>query len=213
MSQVGQDLLSVPFAEMVSNLAIAIADSQVKLDRASIDIAKLMGDKEKAPVYLPNITVDKTGQLMDEETPDIVTSMIGAGFQPTFYQFTDTIIEVKMAITMHREQNYERTRKGNERRYSWSRGSFRAYSTPVDAKYSSKYSYHVEGSSLLRTKITPTPPNPFMQRILDMKADAVRLSFELQIKQAELALEEQKKQMEEAIEAEEEKQTATPLAE
>lgn len=208
---VAQDLLDVPFPEMVSKLAVAIAQSQFKLDMACIEIAKIMGDKKVAPVYLPNIKLDASGTLASDENNEIVTSMIGAGFQPTFYQFTDTIIEIKMAIKMQLDTSYERKTSGTQTTVSgrwWSGGSnYVVTSTPVDAKYASKYSYQVEGSSLLRTKITPVPPNQFMQKLLDMKATAIRMEFELEMKKQELLIEAQKKKTDDAVKAEESKPT------
>ena len=88
---IGQQLLNVPFPEMVYNLASSIAKSQANLDRESIEILKIMGDKENAVVNLPAIKLDGSGALTEDEE-SIPTSMIGAGFQPTFYQFTDTLI-------------------------------------------------------------------------------------------------------------------------
>ncbi len=77
MANVGQDLLNVPFAEMVVKLASAIAEGQYKLDQVSCEIAKFMGDKNKATVYLPDLT-DDTGEK------EIETSLIGAGFNQHF---------------------------------------------------------------------------------------------------------------------------------
>ena len=209
MSRVGQELLNVPFDDMVSKLAIAIAEGQLRLDAASMEITKAMGDAEENPVSLPNILVDENGDLISEDDPQITTSMIGAGFQPTFYQFTDTIIEVRMAITMERTIEYSRKTKGTRKTYSRSRNWFysntRVTATPVDAKYDSTYSYHVEGSSLLRTKITPVPPNQFMQKILDMKAEAIRLSFELKMQEAEQALNKKRDEIDKELVAAEEK--------
>lgn len=182
MANVGQDLLNVPFAEMVVKLASAIAEGQYKLDQVSCEIAKFMGDKNKATVYLPDLT-DETGER------EIETSLIGAGFQPTFYQFTDTIIEVKMAISMN---------KTTDKSVSASaKGGWGAFSASVNASYSSKYSYSVEGSSLLRTKITPLPPNPFMERILDMRAELEQLKMEKEfLKDAEKKVEEEREKLE-----------------
>ncbi len=56
MPDVGQELLNVPFPEMVLKLASAIAEGQYKLDMVSCKIAKFMGDKKQAPVYLPDLT-------------------------------------------------------------------------------------------------------------------------------------------------------------
>lgn len=188
---VGQELLNVPFPEMVYKLASAIARSQANLDRESIEILKIMGDKEIAPVFLPTVKIEE-GELVEDE---IETSMIGAGFQPTFYQFAETIIEVKMAITMSRESEYERKTKGNvttkrttSRWWGLSKKSV-VTTTPIDATYSSKYNYTQEGSSLLRTRLVPVPPNPIIQRQLDLRSQAMQMEFELQMKALELAIE------------------------
>jgi len=224
MPSVGQDLLNVPFPEMVSKLAIAIAQSQFNLDKNSIEILRIMGSKEDAPVYIPNFSV-KAGTFDLEKNPDgvpietvdseIETSMIGAGFQPTFYQFAETIIEVKMAITMTRENEYESTTKGERKIVTKSGSWWRGYkttvvTTPVNAKYSSKYNYSVEGSSLLRTRLVPMPPNSYMQRLLDMKAQAMQMVKELELKKIELAIEIERAKTAKKIEAiSQDAQTAT----
>ncbi|MBR1930513.1 MAG: hypothetical protein IJ833_03425 [Lachnospiraceae bacterium] len=154
MADVGQELLNVPFPEMVVKLASAIAEGQYQLDLVSCEIAKLMSTNK---VTLPSLT---------EADGEYETTMLGAGFQPTFYQFTDTIIEVKMAISMS---------KTTEKSVSASaKAKFGCFSASVNASYSSKYSYSVEGSSLLRTKITPVPPNSFLQNYLDLKSELMQ---------------------------------------
>jgi len=169
MTNVGQELLNVPFPEMVVQLASAIAEGQLKLDLVSCQIAKIMGDSKKAKVEIPDVTKD------DDST--ITTSLIGAGFQPTFYQFTDTIIEVKMAIT---------TATSTEKSISTSaKGGFACFSASVNASYSSKYSYEASGSSLLRTRITPVPPSTFLQRLLEIRAQIIQAETEIKIKEAE----------------------------
>lgn len=106
-------------------------------------------------------------------------SMMELGFTPTFYQFVDTIIEVKIAIRMTRERAYERTvsnasrdlqrrsgRSGSAgltwplgvRKSNTYRSNSSVQTTQVDATYSQKYSYTAEGASLLRTKMVPVPP-------------------------------------------------------
>ena len=211
---VGNDLLNVPFPEMVSSLALAIAQSQFNLDKNSIEILKIMGDKEEATVSIPNFTIKNEAKFELEkdadghpvETEEIETSMIGAGFQPTFYQFAETIIEVKMSITLTREREYENKTKGERktvtRRGTWWRGyRTTVTTTPVDARYSSKYNYTAEGASLLRTRLVPMPPNSYVQRLLDMKAEAMRTGMELQLKKVELAIELEKAKNADAIRA------------
>jgi hypothetical protein len=93
-------------------------------------------------------------------------SMMELGFTPTFYQFVDTIIEVKISIKYTQEgessisvSNNNKTKERNMQ-FGLARAKRgRSISTSqVNASYSQKYSYSAEGSSLLRTKLVPIPP-------------------------------------------------------
>ena len=107
-------------------------------------------------------------------------SMLELGFGPTFYQFVDTIIEVKIAIKITRESSFSRTRtnrtsdvsSGAKRKRSFfGRSNTSSYernvaTSQVDATYANKYSYSAEGASILRTKIMPVPlPTALEDRI------------------------------------------------
>jgi len=160
MSSVGHDLLNVPFGDMVMQLASAIAEGQHKLDLVSIELAKIMGDVTKAHIQLPKISGDDFAGTEN-------LSLIAAGFIPTFYQFVDTILEVKIAITMSRTRKFQ---IGVKARVGWA-----CFSASVNAKYSSKYSYSAEGSSLIRTKIVPIPVPKVLE---DRLREIVRLQGE-----------------------------------
>lgn len=146
---VGQELLNVPFPQMVIRLGMAIADAQVALDQSSIDtLLELVSDENKIKVPI---------QLKEKEDGTFVPveatmTLLQFGIMPTFYQFSESIIEVKMAITMARSTEKEGRVK--------SRVGFWIWSTSVNAKYSQSFSYKVEGSSLLRTTLVPVPPPP-----------------------------------------------------
>ena len=132
-------------------------------------------------------------------------SMMELGFTPTFYQFVDTIIEVKIAIRMTRTREFTRTTSNAtseveaERERGGSAGiSFRrplgvrgstthksnqsVQTTQVDATYSSKYSYSAEGASLLRTKLVPVPPpailNERIRGFMEVEEEARRRRLE-----------------------------------
>jgi hypothetical protein len=129
-------------------------------------------------------------------------SMLELGFSPTFYQFVDTIIEVKIAIKITRsiETSRRRTDTANQssNRSSRSAGigfgggmlgvrsgaanSSQATTSQVDATYSAKYGYSAEGSSLLRTKLVPLPPPPILEerirRLLDEEGERRRKALE-----------------------------------
>lgn len=180
---IGQQLLDVPFGEMISSLGLAIAEAQHKLDTNSMDILRQMGEKET--VSLPFCRVNYDGNDLTISDEEIPTSMIGAGFQPTFYQFAETIIEVKIAITMSYDieksvsVGSEMNSKAKYKKKTVSR------TTTVDASYSSKYNYSAEGSSLLRTRLVPVPPNSVISQMLELRATAMQMDFELKRAQIE----------------------------
>jgi hypothetical protein len=126
--------------------------------------------------------VDETGALLfpvDElVTVPARVSMMELGFAPTFYQFVDTIIEVKISITYSQEmsRSTSRTIANTNKQQSFSRGfSFKrgarasigtsktVNTAQVNSTYASKYSYEAEGSSLMRTKLVPIPPPAILE--------------------------------------------------
>jgi len=197
---VGQELLNVPMGDMIRSIALAIADAQWALDKSSMVVTELMSGQR----LLRDL---ETGELMDAAgkrtgTPTIVDSriyfgyvydenrnrvptkmsMMELGFVPTFYQFVDTIIEVRIAVTMQgtteATSSAARTSTDVENRSaftyqysgSWwygggvstSRGAT-VTTSQVNAGYANRYNYSVEGASLLRTKLVPVPPPPVLE--------------------------------------------------
>ena len=201
---IGQQLFNVPMGDMIRQMAFAIADAQLELDESSVRVAELMSgqrplrdaegnlvDAEGKPTDAPEY-VD-TRVFFGHETVDGAekptrVSMMELGFTPTFYQFIDTIIEVKIAIRISSETSRKVVNKGTQtrvevdsRKRSFMFGSqtdtrVAVTTTPVDATYSSKYSYSAEGSSFLRTKLVPVPPPPVredrIRRLMDAQAAA-----------------------------------------
>lgn len=179
---IGQDLLNVPMGDMIRQMAFAIADAQFELDESSFRVAEMMSGE----VTLRN--ADGTVQ-MEQGKPVIREtlvkfggedlSMMELGFTPNFYQFIDTIIEVKIAIKITQSTEEARTQKGQITRVDTTRRGWLfapttqtvITTTPVDATYTSKYNYSAEGASLLRTKLVPVPPPAILQ-------DRIRALFE-----------------------------------
>jgi len=198
---VGQELLNVPMGDMIRSMALAIADAQWSLDKASMVVAELMSGFRLLRNLETGQLLDKSGQpLQPKAAPEFVdsrvffghshgkndnreadkVSMMELGFVPNFYQFVETVIEVRIAIKM--TGSTEETRSQTETRSSntttatthgiahwwYSRdlstsNSSVAYAASVDAGYANKYSYSVDGSSLLRTKLVPVPPPAILQ--------------------------------------------------
>jgi hypothetical protein len=162
---IGQELLNVPMGDMIRQMAFAIADAQVQLDEASLRVAEMMSgqridrDANGAATGTP---VDTRILFHGEKL-----SMMELGFAPTFYQFIDTVIEVKIAVKISSEIASSTQVKGERKTAALTFGNGRInYSvttTPIDATYSTKYNFSSEGSSLLRTKLQPIPPPSILE--------------------------------------------------
>ncbi|WP_302142320.1 hypothetical protein [Halomonas alkalicola] len=165
---VGQDLLNVPFPEMVKSMGVGIAEAQYELDLTSLKIARLMAG------YAPE--ADEEGGGVTSERPNLIHigdgsptgySLLELGFTPTFYQFVDTLIEVKMSISMATESETRRSSAQVNASASGKVGFLSASAkmkvSTVSASYSSKYQYSAEGSSLMRTKLVTVPPPAILE--------------------------------------------------
>jgi hypothetical protein len=157
-NQVGQELLNVPFPEMVQKLALGIANAQTKLDMNSTAVAKFMAEEK---IKLPSIK---------DPAKTVEFPLIAMGFFPGYYQFAESIVEVKMAITMATSSEFK---LGVEAKVGWG-----PFSASVNASYSQKYDYKVEGSSLLRVRIVPTPPPAILQEYMEALTKKMSASLE-----------------------------------
>ncbi len=167
MASIGTQLLDVPFGDMVRSLAMAIAEAQFELDRTGVRMTQMMAgedfpsgevDEDGDDIMTPGVTVDFGGEQL---------SMLQLGFTPTFYQFVDTIIEVKISINMSTEVSTSRTSttKSASAKFGFLpfAGGVKATATSVSASFASKYNYSAEGSSLIRTKLAPVPPPAILE--------------------------------------------------
>lgn len=173
---VGQDLLNVPFPQMIFSMAQAIAKGQLALDKSSIETLKVLAATKFD--WLPEITevlyprqipittghpgtqsVTVTGVGVDVEPAQFQKlTLLQAGLNPTFYQFTDSIIEVKMSISQTTSsENSLDVGVDVSATADFFFGSA-TISSHVNYHTANKYSYSVEGSSLLRTELKPAPP-------------------------------------------------------
>lgn len=201
---IGQELLDVPFPDMIFKMANAIAQSQRKLDKASLDTARALA-KAKVKV-IPDIyeivEKKKIADMLDagntlptgvgdtdtiavrtETAKAIDMTLMQAGLLPTFYQFTESLIEVKISIS-HRSSSsrefeagadFEITTEAEAHGGLFGFGASASVSTTfashVNYKSSSTYDYSAEGSSLLRTTLKPVPAPPrIIPRIVTVDA-------------------------------------------
>lgn len=176
---VATELENAPFAEIIKTVGIGIAEAQYELDLVSVKIARMMAGYMPDPDAddgSPSSTPTERNSLInigDGNTQGY--SLLELGFTPTFYQFVDTLIEVKMSFSMSRTTNTSFSSTAVAAQASGRVGLMSARGqmsgSVVSARYSSKYQYSAEGSSLVRTKLVPVPaPAVLEERIRNMIA-------------------------------------------
>lgn len=156
---IGKELLNVPFPQMVKNLGVGIAEAQYALDKVSIRIAQMMSGHK----------LDANGEMVKDETALIVlkenepgVSLLALGFTPTFYQFVESYISIKMDMRFQEDRDLSVAAEVKGR---YSTG-FTSVSASVNASYSQKYQFEASGSSELRTKLVTVPvPIVFESRL------------------------------------------------
>ena len=88
------ELKDVDFADFVHKVAFSVADAQHKLDLTSAEVARTLGD---TTVMLPKVTqiIEKDGAVT-KRVENENFSLLELGITPTFYQFSETTIEVAL---------------------------------------------------------------------------------------------------------------------
>lgn len=156
MPSVGQELLDVPFAEMVAKLAMGIATAQQALDENSINTATILAENQIDVVLNITQTIDEDGTVSFEQAPAVPVSLIQVGLLPTFYQFSESTIEVSMDIktTTSQETNVKVSASAKVGFAAWSA------SIKADVSHNRKFGKEVQGTSKLFTRLVPVPPPP-----------------------------------------------------
>ncbi len=156
MASVGQELLDVPFPEMVMKLALGIAEAQKNLDENSVETAIALAETEVPVVLAVTQTIAADGTVTFTQAPTVDVSLLQLGLMPTFYQFIESTIEVTMDIktTTSRETNVEVGVKAKVGFAMWSA------SVSIDVSHNRKFGKTVQGTSRLVTKLVPVPPPP-----------------------------------------------------
>jgi hypothetical protein len=174
---IGAEIGSVPIAEMIRAMAMAVADAQFELDKSSLMVAEFMSGRR--PLRDPNtsefvgqdgeptdepILVDSRIQfgydLVDGKRVPRLLSLMELGFAPTFYQFVDTVIDVKVALKLNKVSQPIDPATGQR---DPSGDQVVVSSTPIDGTYAAGYGFNLELASSFRTKLVPVPPPPTLE--------------------------------------------------
>lgn len=209
-AQIKLDANSIEVAQMMGGLETVVGtdgnvtfkDTRVYFgsERMTVSQAVEVFNNSTDPTYkakvketLTTANATDTGGVMTVVTgkgniaisiPTLV-SMLELGFSPTFYQFVDTIIEVKLNIsfTQSGETSASQVSTSTQKQGSLQFKLFRRPSisanrsvqtSQVNGSFSNKYSYSAEGSSLLRTKLTPIPPPAILEERIQLLMEDLR---------------------------------------
>jgi hypothetical protein len=167
ITDVGSELQEVPFGEMMRSIAQGIADGQHALDMAAVQTLIALSNTyvdvipEVSEVITPQpLTVPISGQPSIEVTGARVTavasdpvqiSALQAGLLPTFYQFTEVDIALKLSIQLRQVTQTESD--GTQ-----TLGIF-AFGSHVNFRNQNTYSYSVDASSSVTATLKPVPAN------------------------------------------------------
>lgn len=106
-----KDVPSLSFPDLVRMLAEGIADAQASLDRSAVEMVEELA-ATKVPV-VPEVReiVDEDGAIAYEEGRPREVSLLSLGIMPTFYQFSESTVEVSMDISIVEEGRESKSQK------------------------------------------------------------------------------------------------------
>jgi|SRR5579864_9125334 len=163
---IGNELAEVPFGDLLFHVAKGIADGQQAMDLTSLqtlialsntmvslipEVTEVMtGAPFTVPVSghsgVPATGVQVTGVRVQASAAQPVTmSALQAGIVPTFYQFTEATIQLKLSIQVRRDETT---------------GVTAAFGSHVNFRTKNTYSYAATGSSSVTAIVRPVPSPP-----------------------------------------------------
>lgn len=166
ITDVGAELAEVPFGDLIANVAQGIAEGQRALDLTAV---KTLIELSKATVDLiPEVTEVVTPEPFDVNVPGhapisvtgarvtasaaepVQMSALQAGIVPSFYQFAEATIQLKMSLQMRQVEQEETNGQKSK--------GLRLFGSHVNFRTQSTFTYTAEGSSSVTAVIRPVPP-------------------------------------------------------
>lgn len=171
ITQVGNELQEVDFGELVRSIAQGIADGQRALDLSSIKTLQVLANTtvkvipEVSEVITPApIQVNVSGQppiwvtgarVLASASEPVPMTALQAGLLPTFYQFTEATIQLKVSIQLRQAEQTDT----DQSRQS---GIF-AFASHVNFRAQNTFSYSVDAAASVNVTMRPVPPSLRLQ--------------------------------------------------
>ena len=166
IGQIGSELAEVPIGDLLRSVAQGIADGQAALDLAAVKTLIVLSQTtvdlipeitevispETLEVETDGDTIEVTGARVTATPSDPVQlSALQAGLTPSFYQFAEATIQLKLS----RAGAGGRARRSRRRS---GRRILRAFASNVNMRTQNTYSYTAEASSSVTALLKPVPP-------------------------------------------------------
>lgn len=116
------EVLITPLSNLIREIGKSVAFAQNELDKNSLEMQK----------------------FIDTSQDSNMKELSKIGYQATWYQMPEVMIEIKMSIY------FEETESSSEEKK-------KVFFAPYNAKYQNNFSYKAEGTSSAKIKIVPVP--------------------------------------------------------
>jgi hypothetical protein len=145
--QAGQVLASLPLDGMIASLGVGIAKAQQALDMNAIEMA----------IKLAELTLDFPGPTDEDGNPTKYSrSLLSLGFTPTFYQFTEATLDLKIEMKVQVEDTSKTSASANA---SATKGPVAVAGT-VSSDASRKYGAESSAMTAVHLQLVSVPPPP-----------------------------------------------------
>ena len=154
---------AIRLGTMMGSLATELMRAQLSVDRLAVRMAEGLSRSE----------IDFEGEKV---------SLLGLGLSPTFYQYVETTLDMKLSFSFSSDTSDESTRRTTDSRakagaegVSLGLGPIALGSTTttvktqvesVDARLASRFQYKPHASSGLSTRLVPVPAPPALLSIV-----------------------------------------------
>ncbi len=142
-----KEVPSASFADLVRMVAEAIAEAQADLDRTSADLVTELANTKIQIVPRITETIDADGNVTFTQAPPQEVSLLDIGVEPTFYQFSESKIEVAMDLSIVESSNESGTEKKR----------FSLFANTSSLRFERKLNRDVKVSSKLSATLVPVP--------------------------------------------------------
>ena len=154
-AEISRTLVNAPLPQLIEQLGVSIANAQAALDKNSIQLANAMSADQ--------VTVGNKKY-----------SLIALGFAPTFYQFTEATVEVKLEFSLSESESFSvggsiggsSSSKDGEKKQTM-------FSASLTASYARKFEMSAEGASSIAARIVSLPaPEIYHELLKELAANS-----------------------------------------